>query len=441
MTMKKMLVVVTAVTTSLALAACGAASPGSTDKENPPVSAETAAPNTEGAQAGADDAGITPEPGAKLLIWDGAKERPFEEEIAKQFSAKYNVEVQIEEVGPPDTVNRMSNDGPAGIGADVFVIPHNHLGRAVNAGLVLPNDIFGDVTKKSNTESAVIGATSGDKIYAYPRSAETIAMYYNKKLVPTPPKSFDDVVAFSKTFTDKSKNKYGLIWESGNFYFNYPFFAAGGGYVFGKNGTDPHDIGLNTDGAVAGLKLYASLKNDVLPINAGDINPDIKRSLFTKGDAAMDITGPWEMAAYKEALGDDLGIAPIPQINGKPAITFAGIQEVVVNAYSKYPNAAKLYAKFSTSKEAQLQLYKIIGSVPTNTEAQGDAQIKNDPYVSAFVEQSKNSIPMPSIPEMESVWSPIGAALSDIWNSGKDPKEALDNAVKQIKDANSSSAK
>ncbi|MEW9699678.1 extracellular solute-binding protein [Paenibacillus sp. SI8] len=438
MKMKKMFVVLSALTMTLTATACGTTTTSTPETQAPSTSA---APNVEAASTALDDKGIKPEPGAKLLVWDGAKERPFTDEIAKQFKAKYNVDVQIDEVGPPDNVNRLTNDGPAGIGADVIVLPHNHLGRAVNAGLILPNDIFGESTKKENTESSIIAATSGDKIYAYPRSSETIAMFYNKKLVKTPPKSFDDVIAFSKTFTNKDQNKYGLIWEAGNFYFNYHFFAAGGGYVFGKNGNDPTDVGLNTEGAVSGMKLYASLKKEVLPINAGDINPDIKRSLFTKEEAAMDITGPWELAAYKTALGDNLGVAPVPTVNGKTAITFAGVQELAVNAYTKYPNAAKLYAHFATSKEAQLQLFKTIGAVPTNKEAQNDPQIKNDAFVSAFVEQSKNSVPMPSIPETENVWSPIGAALSDIWNSGKDPKEALDNAVKQIKDANSGAKK
>ena len=42
---------------------------------------------------------------------------------------------------------------------------------------------------------------------------------------------------------------------------------------------------------------------------------------------------------------------------------------------------------------------------------------------------------MPNIPQMPSVWEPMGAALSTIWNDNTDPKTALDSAVQQIKDA------
>ncbi|MCT6985987.1 extracellular solute-binding protein, partial [Salmonella enterica subsp. enterica serovar Senftenberg] len=78
-----------------------------------------------------------------------------------------------------------------------------------------------------------------------------------------------------------------------------------------------------------------------------------------------------------------------------------------VSSFTKYPQAARLFADFATSKEAQLQLSALVGSVPTNNEAQEDDQIKNDEYVSAFTEQFKSSQPMPSVPEMANVWSPV----------------------------------
>ncbi|MNS98671.1 Maltose/maltodextrin-binding protein precursor [compost metagenome] len=223
-------------------------------------------------------------------------------------------------------------------------------------------------------------------------------------------------------------------------YFNYPFIATTGGYIYGKDGTDKDDVGINNAGAIEGLKVYQSLK-EVLPVKSGDITPDIKRSLFNSGDVAMDLNGPWELAGYKAALGDKLGVAPIPSIGGKPAISLAGIKAWYVNAYTKYPNAAKLFAEFSSSKDAQLLLNQKVGSIPTNNEALESDQIKSDPYISAFAEQTKNSQPMPSIPEMGNVWSPVNAALPEIWDNGKDPKDTMDKAAQQIKDLNNGAKK
>ncbi|MNM68701.1 Cyclodextrin-binding protein precursor [compost metagenome] len=383
---------------------------------------------------------MKPEDGAKLVIWESKDERSFTDEIAKQFTAKYNVPVKIEEVAPTDQVTKLTQDGPSGLAADVVIFPHDALGRAASANLVLPNDLFAEETTKNNTESSIRGVTYNDVLYGYPRAAETYALYYNKSLVKDTPKTFDDVLAFGKTFTNKAKKKYGIMWETGNMYFNYPFIATTGGYIYGKDGTDKDDVGINNAGAIEGLKVYQSLK-EVLPVKSGDITPDIKRSLFNSGDVAMDLNGPWELAGYKAALGDKLGVAPIPSIGGKPAISLAGIKAWYVNAYTKYPNAAKLFAEFSSSKDAQLLLNQKVGSIPTNNEALESDQIKSDPYISAFAEQTKNSQPMPSIPEMGNVWSPVNAALPEIWDNGKDPKDTMDKAAQQIKDLNNGAKK
>ncbi|OKQ00281.1 maltose ABC transporter substrate-binding protein [Paenibacillus sp. P46E] len=442
MEMKKLMVLTAAFSMAVSITACGSNNNGNnggnaaaTNAPTDNATATNAATNSGNAAATGE---IAPEDGASLLVWESKEERPFAEEIAKQFTAKYNVPVKIEEIAPPDQVGKLTQDGPSGLAADVVLIPHDNLGKAASASLLLPNDIFAEQTKADNTEASIVGSSYDGELYGYPRAAETYALYYNKSLVKEAPKSFDDVIAFSKTFTDKAKSKYGIMWEVGNMYFGYPFIATTGGYLFGKDGTDKDDIGLNNEGAVEGLKTFVKLK-EALPVKSGDITADIKRSLFSSGDVAMDMTGPWELAAYKEALGDKLGVAPIPTIDGKTAISFSGIKIFGVNAYSKYPNAAKLYAHFASSKDAQLLLNKLIGSIPTNNEALKDAQITGDPYISAFAEQAKNSQPMPSIPEMGNVWSPVNAALPEIWDNNADPKAAMDKAVQQIKDLNNGS--
>lgn len=403
-------------------------SPGNT--ETPPAQesqGETAVPE------------LLPEEGAKLVVWESRDERAYTDAVAKEFTEKYGVEVLVEEVNPTDQLTKLGQDGPAGLAADVVVFPHDSLGKAVTSNLVMPNDFFEEKTRNNNTEAAIQGVSYDGVLYGYPRAAETYLLYYNKELVSEPPTSMEEVIEFSKTFTDKSKNRYGFMFETGNLYFAYPFLASTGGYIYGNGGTDINDIGINSEQTLQSMEVYASLR-EILPVKSGDITPDIKRGLFTSGDLAMDINGPWELGGYKDALGDNLGVAPIPSIGGQSAVSLSGIKAWYVNSYSQYPQAARLFADFAISKEAQLKLSALVGSVPTNNEAQEDDQIKNDEYISAFTEQFRSSVPMPSIPEMANVWSPVGAALAEIWDNNKDIKETLDKAVSQIKDLNSGGA-
>ncbi|MCR2807033.1 sugar ABC transporter substrate-binding protein [Paenibacillus soyae] len=430
--------VMTMIAALFVVAACGGNNNGGNAGNNANTGAtEAPANNAEGGTA-AEGEDITPEEGATLLVWESKEERPFIEAIGKEFTEKYGIEIKFEELGAADQVNKLISDGPAGLGADVVVFPHDNLGKAVSAGLVLPNDFYAEQSKSENSELAVNAVSYDNVLYGYPRSVETYALFYNKALIPNAPKTFDEVVEFAKTFNDPAANKYALMWEVGNFYFNYPFISTGG-YVYGDNGQNKDDIGLNNEGAVAGMKYYGSLKNSILPMNSGDITYDIKKGLFTGGTLAMDINGPWTIADYK-AAGIDFGVAPLPSINGQPASSFSGVKAFYVNSFSKYPNAARLFARFASTKEAQLKDFEMTGAIPANTEATADSAVQGNEIVKGFVEQFNQSTPMPSIPEMGNVWAPIGAAFSDVWNSGKDAKEALDNAVQQIKDANNGAA-
>jgi len=415
-----------------ALTACGGKTENNNNSASPAES--SASPAAPASSAAPEDESLEPESGATLIVWESKEFRTRMEAIAKAFTDQYNIPVKVEEVNEPDQINKLMNDGPAGVGADIVIFPHDNLGKAVAAGLLLPNDYFADQTKEENSEASVKAFTFKDELYGYPRSVETYGLFYNKDLMANPPKSYEEIIEFAKTFNDPQNQKYALMWEISNFYYAYSFLATPGGYVFGQNGTDPADIGLNNDGAVKGATVYQSLKQ-ILPMNSGDATFDVKKGLFTSGKLALDINGPWAIADLK-AEGVNFGIAPLPTIDGKPNVSFSGVKGYAVNAFSKYPNASRLFARFASTKESQLEDFKALGFLPANKEAAQDPAVTADPLVVGILEQFKNSYPMPAIPEMGNVWGPGQAAMADIWDKGTDPKTALDNAVKQIQEAN-----
>lgn len=378
------------------------------------------------------ETGLQPEPGATLKIWDSeGPEGDWLKEITKEFTAKYGIEVTYEPVGHTDSPTKMKTDGPAKLGADVFSAPHDHLGGMVAAGLVYPNDV---AVAEEYLDAAVQGTSYEGVWYGYPVAIETYGLFYNKDLSPEPPKTFDELIAFSKKFNDVKNNKYGFMMEAGNFYFAYSFLSGYGAYVFGKNGTDKNDIGLNNAGAVEGFKFHQSLK-EILPLNTADINYDIKKALFNEGKLAFNIDGPWAVQGHKEA-GVNFGVAPLPLLpNGEHPKSFSGIRAFYVNSYSDYPNAAKLLAQFLTSKEMLSDRFKKTNQIPPRKDLLEDPAIKNDPSSAAILDQAQYAQAMPNIPEMSSVWTPMATALEENWNKGGDPKPIVDNAVKSIQDA------
>lgn len=62
----------------------------------------------------------------------------------------------------------------------------------------------------------------------------------------------------------KRKNT-GFLAKWTDFYFSYGLLAGYGGYVFGDEGTNPKDIGLNNKGSVEGITYATKWFQDVWP--------------------------------------------------------------------------------------------------------------------------------------------------------------------------------
>lgn len=403
---------------TFSLAACGGKS----------ASNETKASEQPAGTVTTDE--LKAEPGAELLLWDSKD--PFVEYASKEFEKKYNVKVKFEKVESTDTVKRLSTDGPAGTGADIVVFPHDHLGTAVKSGVVLPNDYFEEETKETIVEPAVQASTYEDVLYGYPRNIETYALYVNKDLVKDAKlDTWEDIIAFSKQFNDVPNNKFGFLYEANNAYFNYAFMAGYGGYVFGKNGSDKNDIGINNEGAIKGMEFYRSLK-EIIPVNPKDITYDVKTGLWQEGKVAINLDGIWNAGNFAK-LPFKVEVIPLPKMpGGADPVAFSGVKSYYVSSYSKYPNAARLFAHFLTTKEMMLKNYELNGVLPAAKGLENEEAIKNDKIIAGFMQQVVKTQPMPSIPETQFFWQSVTPALEQIWN-GADVKATLDKAAADMK--------
>jgi arabinogalactan oligomer/maltooligosaccharide transport system substrate-binding protein len=383
---------------------------------------------------------IKPEEGAKLVVWDNKdSEKQWAQFVAKQFEEKYGVKVEYQNVDHTKVMAKLEKDGPAGKGADVVDAPHDALGKLVNAGLVMEN-VFEKEYKDDFMKSAISAVSYKDKdgetkVYGYPLAIETYALLYNKDLVKKPAGTMAELFTQAKEFTKTKENKYGLLIEPGNYYFNHSFLGGYGGYVFGDEGTNPKDIGLNTKDAVKAGELMQRINKELLPLKKEDLTGDVIGSLFNEGKAMYRITGPWDIEASKKA-GINVGVAPLPKLdNGKMPTSFSGVKGYYVNANSKFPKAASLYAKFATSKEMLLKRYEMTNQIPAHNGLLEEEKIKKDEVATAYLEQAKSAVPMPSIPEMQLVWPAMETAFTTIWNDKADVKKSLDAGVKQINEA------
>lgn len=376
---------------------------------------------------------ILPEEGAKLLIWEDDTARiEYMKYVAEEYTKKYGIEVEIEQV--VDYTTRMVQDAPYYFGPDILEAPHDQAGTLLTAGLIQPNDTTVEQVKSDFISTVYDCLVYDDKVYGYPQSINTFALIYNKDIVgENLPTSFQDIIDFAETFNDPDKNQYALMWSVGSTYFSHCFIAGYDGYIFGNNGTDPTDIGLNRENAIAGAKYFMKLKN-ILNVYSADTNDSqVMDGLFGAGKLAYYISGLWTAKLY-ESLGYHIGVMPLPSMeNGNCPRPFMGVQTLYVSAYSLYPNAAKLFAEMASSEEMLRKRFEFTREIPAMTSLMDSEEVKNDEIVSAFMKQASFAVPMPSIPEMGVVWNPYSSALQSMWDLGTDPQEAMNTCTESIK--------
>jgi arabinogalactan oligomer/maltooligosaccharide transport system substrate-binding protein len=190
----------------------------------------------------------------------------------------------------------------------------------------------------------------------------------------------------------------------------YPFFSGLGGYIFGVNkagNLDPSDIGVANKTFIKNAPLIDKWNREGL-INA-KVDGSTAQNAFLKKQAAFWVTGPWNIDTLKKA-GLKFTVIQVPAI-AKPAVPFLGVQGFLVTKYAaEHGNdaAAKdLVASYMMTPAAQQLLAAANNRYPANVEA---GKKVTDPYLAQFGKASKGGVPMPNIPQMNSVWQDLGSA-------------------------------
>lgn len=356
--------------------------------------------------------------------------------IKDKFEKDNKVKVNVKKAAMLDTLDKLSTDGPTGKAPDVLMAPYDRVGALGSEGQIAEVKLNND---KDYDDTAKKLVTLKGKIYGAPWVIETLVAYYNKDLVPEAPKTFEDLEKLNKdpkfAFPSEAGKGVGFLANWTNFYFGYGLIAGYGGYVFGKNGTDPKDIGIGNNGAVEGLK-YVKTWYDMWPKGMQDVKKagDFIGEQFNKKKAAVIIDGPWAAANYKKA-GINYGAAEIPTLpNGKKYQAFAGGKAWVVSNYSKSKAVAQKFIDYLTQTENQKLFYDKTQEVPAGLSGRDYAVSKGNELTKAVINQFKNDQPMPNISEMADVWEPAGNMFFNVASGKKDADKAAAEAMKAVKE-------
>lgn len=420
---KRLTTIAISSTLLIGLTACGG-----NGSEQPEVSA---VPSVQPSPKSAAE--LTPEAGAKLIVWDSYEEKAFIEAVALKFKEQYGVKVRFGELNPNKAMEQMATEGPAGVGADVFASTQDHMETAVKKKLLRPVDLHKDIINRDNDSQAIKAASYSGKLYGYPAAFNVAAVYYNKDLIESVPTSWSGMIEFAQGYNNPANSKYAIMWNVGSPYWNYGFFGGYDVSLFGNKGTNTSTITLSNTNAVQAGNFYRSLRDALLPLRTEQLTEPIKQEAFVNKKIAMAI-GDTTNTAYFKANVPNLATAPLPKLpNGQAMKPFSTVKAYYINANTKFPNAARMFAAYLTSAEHQKLNFTLSGAIPTNESVFSDAVIKNDPIAFGFLRQLKDSQSTPGIDEFDAYLDAMNVALVSMWNDQLDASIALKKAVSDMK--------
>lgn len=366
----------------------------------------------------------------KLLIWiNSDKGYNGLQRVGDAFEKLSGVKVEVQH--PEAAPEKFQQAAGAGKGPDIFCWAHDRLGEFARAGLIVPVRPA-QAVRDAIEPSAWDAFRYRGKLWGYPIGIETIGLIYNKDLVPTPPATFDDVLALDAQLSPKGKKA--VLWDYSNSYFSWPLLAGAGGYIFKKDARgdyDPMQVGVNTPGAVKGAEMLNRLiTSGAMP--KGARYADMEAG-FAQGKVAMMITGPWAWDNAKKAK-INFGVAPIPAVvPGQFSQPFVGVLGCLIAAPSKYKDVAREFLENHLLRPEQLKV--VNADVPLGVPANKAfyAELSRDAAIRATMENARLGRHVPNIPEVGRFWTAMDAALEAITNGLQSPKDALDGAAARMK--------
>ena len=354
--------------------------------------------------------------------WGGSYLEAITAELGKYAQAN---NVTLELLNVPDLNQKVNVAVPAGQGPDLIAWVNDQIGKNALTEVIQPLDDKGidkAYLDQNFIGTAVNAMTFDDQVWGVPESMEAIALFYNKDLVKEEelPKNTDELFQKAQAFNQANQGSYYFVYQArsanGEPYFNAPWWYGYGAPYVDEEG----NVGLDSPESIKAGQFFQKFST-IMP---KEVDADVARSLFTEGKAAIWMTGPWATADVQKA-NINFGVAPIPTISetNQPAKPFVGVKTMMLAAGAKNQEGALALMKHYGSTEFQAALAQANKQVPANKAAQ--EQVKNDPIVAAFIQQTANGVPLPNTPYMDALWGPAGESQNAIWTGSQPIEEAL----------------
>ena len=362
-----------------------------------------------------------------LKVWGAQEDQAMLKTMVENFKKMHpmtNYNITFGVVGEKDTQTKIMEDPSSA--ADVFAFPDDQLRDLVGAGVLYEITLNKDTLAKDHIEGAYKSATVGDKLYAYPMTADNgYFLYYDKSVLTA-----DDVKTLDGLMNAAEAKGKKVLMDVSNGWYVASFFLSAGCELGIKDGKQTCNFN-NENGVAAGEAVKAFCGHSAF-ITGED-------AVLTGGignTIAAGVSGTWTAEAIQQKLGANYAATKLPTftLNGKQVQlkSFAGYKLMGVNSATKHPKEAMMLAEYLTNEENQLLRFKTRAMGPSNKKAAASEDVKANVALAALAMQNEYGVSQAEV--LNATWKPLeafGTAMETKDNS-KTVKQLLDTMVSQI---------
>lgn len=375
-----------------------------------------------------------------ITVWsiDGANQAGPSDTFSKEFNEQStDIKVEYRTLKFDEIVNETLRAYATGSAPDIVSLDNPDFALFSSRGAFL--DIT-DMVKNSDVikadayfEGPLNSVTWDGKLYGVPKYTDTIGLFYNKDMleeagIAEPPQTWEEFEAAARKMAKPDQGIYGATLsargnEEGTFQFLPVIQMSGGSYK-----------DVNTEGAREWLSMVKGMIDDgVMSQDVLSLGQFDSTGTFNSGNAAMAISGPWEIERMVKDADFDWGVTLLPTFKeGDERSSALGGFNLGIMSTTKHPEEAFKVLEYFVSQDDRL--FPEFGYLP----ARGDIELpetgveKKDAALKVFQEQLKYAKPRGPSP----VWQKVSKAIFDAEQAAltgqMTPDEALSQAQSTI---------
>lgn len=372
-----------------------------------------------------------------LTIWsiDGAQGRPGPTDtFSKEFDElNEDIVVEYRALLFDDLINETLRAYASGNAPDIVSFDNPDFALFSSRGAMLDITDMVAASEVIDPEDYFEGPLNSvmwdGRLYGIPKYTDTIGVFYNKDMfeaagIGEPPKTWAEFEAAAEKLANPEAGVYGATFsargnEEGTFQFLPLIQMSGGDYT-----------NVNTEGAREALAMMKRMidngwaSQDVLSLGQWD-----STGTFNSGNAAMAISGPWEIDRMLEDAQFEWGVTLLPVFaEGDERSSALGGFDLGIMSTTEHPAEAFRALEYFASQDHRM--FPEFGYLPARSDIELPAAgiAAKDEALAVFQEQLQYARPRGPHPEWQKISKAIYDAMQAALTGQAEPEAALAQA-------------